>query len=231
MATLPLLPELCGVDASLADFPNSRNHKIHCDESLIPSFLESSFETARTNNSHRAINLALLNKSDWLTPALKEEISSHFPSNADINMANGDRNQEKFIEECSSIFRVGRVFASGKQVHQAAIMFLDAWGVSCASQGKKISCHYSLRNRDKKAMESNNLHRQCGNGMKSVYDCKFHIMMSYIVSPKESKSFSSFLPARIASANYEHSHDLSTVTHRKAMKRSGRLTLELKPLQ
>eukprot|EP00978_Attheya_sp_CCMP212_P012071 scaffold30009_cov51-Attheya_sp.AAC.1 len=56
--------------------------------------------------------------------------------------------------------------------------------------------------------------------------------MSYIVSPKESKSFSSFLHARIASANYEHNHDLSTVTQRtKAMKRSGRLTLELKPFQ
>eukprot|EP00978_Attheya_sp_CCMP212_P021516 scaffold62881_cov29-Attheya_sp.AAC.1 len=143
-------------------------------------------------------------------------------------MASGNRNQAKFIEECSSIFQVGRVFASGKQVHQAAVIFLDAWGVACASQGKKLSCHYSLRNRDKTAMAH---HREHATKMKALYDCKFHIMMSYIVSPKESQSFSSFLPARIASANYEHSHDLSTVTHRKAMKRSGRLTLELKPLQ
>eukprot|EP00978_Attheya_sp_CCMP212_P040429 scaffold220622_cov51-Attheya_sp.AAC.1 len=57
--------------------------------------------------------------------------------------------------------------------------------------------------------------------MKVLYDCQFHINMSYIPFSRESRSFSAFLPARITAVNFDYNHELSTVSHRKAMRRSS----------
>jgi hypothetical protein len=60
------------------------------------------------------------------------------PLKEDIDMARGARNKEKFHKECASIFRVGHVFASFKEVHQAITIFLDAWGVFVPHLEKKL---------------------------------------------------------------------------------------------
>ena len=224
---------LCGVAAAARPnvFPNMDNHYRHCAPELIPPFLESKFSSACTHNTHKNVNAELLQKMDWITPELKMEISSHFPSQNDIDI-NGNCDKEKFKVHCELMFPVGRIFASAKQIHQVSTMFLDAWGVSCASSGKKISCHYGLRNRDKLEMEKQEEKvRFHDNKMKVLYDCQFHIKMSYIVSLRDHRKYSAFCPARITSVHLEHNHDLSTISHRKAMRRSGRLALDLKPLQ
>ena len=225
--------QLCGVAAYAPPivFPNMDNHNRHCAPELIPPFLDPKFTSARTHNTHKNVNSELLQKMDWITPELKIEISSHFPNQNDID-TNGNRDKEKFKEHCELMFPVGRVFASAKQVHQVSKMLLDAWGVSCASTGKRISCHYGLRNRDKKEMEKQEeKERFHENKMKVLFDCQFHIKMSVIVTLRDHRKYSAFCPARITAVNLEHNHDLSTISHRKAMRRSGRLALDLKPLQ
>jgi hypothetical protein len=85
-----------------------------------------------------------LQGKDWLTNGLVDEITVSFPNSNDIDPMTGARDQTRFSENCLKLFPQDRIFASEKQIEQVASMFLDAWSVVKAHNGKKIICHYGL---------------------------------------------------------------------------------------
>ena len=175
-ATNPLNGTICLPTVEPDAFPNMKSLCEKCDKSLIPDFVPSAFSEAVLNQSHDHVHKTLLNK-DWMTVTLKDQIESLFPSASDINMTNGIRDAITFQAACLKMFPLGRVFASSKQLHQAAKIFLDAWGVKCVNNGKKITCFYGRRNRDiNRTVNPQRIH---GKNLKWT-DCNFQINFSYV---------------------------------------------------
>jgi hypothetical protein len=76
-----------------------------------------------------------------------------FPTSADVNPGiGGERDNDCFSENCVMLFPKDRVFASEKQIEQAADMFMDAWACCKAHDVKKITCHYGLSSKKKKVL-------------------------------------------------------------------------------
>jgi hypothetical protein len=115
----------------------------------IPDFLEAELQS----QDDLTVIRDCLQGKNWLTKGLVDEIIQMFPKSDDIDPTTGERDQTKFSESCSKLFPLDRMFASEKQVEQAASMFLDAWAVVKAHNGKKIICHYGL-NTQKNAQSS-----------------------------------------------------------------------------
>jgi hypothetical protein len=172
----PLDTMVCVPTVEPDPFPNMISLCANCDNSLIPDFVPSAFTAAVQNNSRDTVHKTLLNK-DWITVPLKEQIEALFPSSSDIDMTNGNRDPITFQAACSTMFAGGRVFASSKQLHQASKMFLDAWGVKCVNNGKKITCFYGRRNRDiNRTVNPQRLHEKNLKGT----ECNFQINFSYL---------------------------------------------------
>jgi hypothetical protein len=107
----------------------------------IPDFVPQHVHDNMTESEMVASHDIFL-KKDWLTPGLTAEIHRHFPQNEDICAESGQRSMESFKEHCLQLFPEHRVFASSRQISQAAKEFCDAWGISSTCQGKKIVCYY-----------------------------------------------------------------------------------------
>jgi hypothetical protein len=225
-ATNPLNSTICLPTVEPDVFPNMKSLCENCDHSLIPDFVPSAFAAAVQNHNNDNVHKTLLNK-DWITVTLKEQIESLFPSASDINMTNGNRDPITFQAACEKMFPVGRVFASSKQLHQASKIFLDAWGVKCVNNGKKITCFYGRRNRD--INRTVNPQRVHSKNLKGT-DCNFHINFSYLNNDGNRK-WSTFIPVNVSSTDLTHNHEVSSVTHRQALKSSGRLSLNLVELK
>jgi hypothetical protein len=118
----------------------------------IPDFLEAEL---KSGDAIQEINLRLQEKN-WLTTGIIAEISSLFPTAVDVNPSTGERDEAKFVENCQPLFPLGRIFASHKQLDQVAKMFLEAWAISKAHNGKKISCHLGpqLKKRKKPSLDA-----------------------------------------------------------------------------
>jgi hypothetical protein len=93
---------------------------------------------------------------NWLTHGLIEEIQEAFPTAGDLEVGTGVRNKEVFADKCTQLFPPGRVFASNKQVEQAASRFLEAWAVHGVHDGKKIMCHFGVSGKKKRPSPSKN---------------------------------------------------------------------------
>ena len=112
----------------------------------IPNFLE---EYILSEQSFEQQKKELLQK-DWLTTGLIGEIESLFPSRSEIKNDNDNkRDPRAFQHKIAQLFPSGRIFASFKQLDQAADMFLGAWAVKKTTHSKSIQCTYSA-NHDKK---------------------------------------------------------------------------------
>jgi hypothetical protein len=85
-------------------------------------------------------NTQLLQK-DWLTTGHVEEIEALFPSSSMIKANNDNkRDPTAFQHKIAKLFPPGRIFASFKQLDQAADMFLGAWAVKKTTHFKSIQC-------------------------------------------------------------------------------------------
>ncbi len=104
---------------------------------FIPEFLPEYSLSSLTLDEQ---NTQLLQK-DWLTTGLVEEIEALFPSSSKIK-ANDDnkRDPTAFQHKIAKLFPPGRIFASFKQLDQAADMFLGAWAVKKTTHFKSIQC-------------------------------------------------------------------------------------------
>jgi hypothetical protein len=103
----------------------------------IPEFVTQHVHDNMTEEEMLAAH-GLFLKKDWLTAGLTSEIHSHFPQNEDICAETGQRSMESFKDHCLNLFPVNRIFASSRQISQAAKEFCDAWGISSTCLGKKI---------------------------------------------------------------------------------------------
>jgi hypothetical protein len=89
----------------------------------IPNFLE---EYSLSKQSLEQQKIELLQK-DWLTSGLIHEIELLFPTQSEIKINDDNkRDPHAFQQKISQLFSSGRIFASFKQLDQAADMFLGA---------------------------------------------------------------------------------------------------------
>jgi hypothetical protein len=92
----------------------------------IPDFVQEYSLSGKTLDDQ---NKELLQKS-WLTPGLTHEIESLFPDASEINRDDDNkRDPIAFQRKIALLFPCGRIFASFKQIDQAADMFLGAWAI------------------------------------------------------------------------------------------------------
>ncbi len=89
----------------------------------IPPFLDLEL---LSGDSYEVIRDRIQSKK-WLSTALENEIIALYPKIADVNPSTGERDKDRFAENCLLLFPKGRIFASEKQIEQAADMFMDAW--------------------------------------------------------------------------------------------------------
>jgi hypothetical protein len=106
----------------------------------IPDFLAAELESGNDLIDIRD----RLQQKNWLTDKLIHEITKLFPTSDNIDPMTGARDQTRFSENCLKLFPKDRIFASEKQIDQVTTVFLEAWAVVKAHNGKKIICHYGL---------------------------------------------------------------------------------------
>jgi hypothetical protein len=143
----------------------------------IPDFLQ---EYSLSDKSLDEQKNELLRK-DWLTSGLTYEIQAMFPTPTDIQV-NDDNKRDPiaFQHKIAQLFPVGRIFASFKQINQAADMFLGAWAIKKTSHSQSIQCAYSATHdkKDRKHLDVSK-RRKLEPTLKSVYKCPFIIWYSY----------------------------------------------------
>jgi hypothetical protein len=144
----------------------------------IPDFVTVHVHGDMTEEDIFAANDLFLTKN-WLTSGLNEEIDSHYPKNEDICAETGKRSMESFKEDCLQLFPVNHIFASSRQICQAAKKLCDVWGISSTSLGKKIVCYYGkapTQNHPQKVTLG--MTRVCVPSLKSQ-ECSFEIQFNW----------------------------------------------------
>jgi hypothetical protein len=163
-------------------------------------------------------------KEDWLTPGLLSEIEALAPSPTEIEADQDNRRDPSaFQNKIAKLFPVGRIFASFKQLDQAADMFLSSWAIKKTHHGKCIQCSYSAPINKKRSHADTLLRRRHEPTLKSVYKCPFAIRYSYLAYCKN-KNFKKpdvFYQVKITSVNYTHSCQMTTIFHRQAIQTAG----------
>jgi hypothetical protein len=107
----------------------------------IPNFLE---EYSFSKQSLEQQKNEILQKDWWLTSGLIREIELLFPARSEVKIDDDNkRDPTAFQQKISQLFAPGHMFASFKQLDQAADMFLGAWAVKKTSHSKSICCAYS----------------------------------------------------------------------------------------
>ena len=106
----------------------------------IPDFVEEYFDVTKYSPFETKKVLAA---KQWVTDGLMKEVDDCFPSSASINHYNdNERDCDLFAKKDALLFPVGRIFASFKQLDQAAELFCNAWAVKKTHPGKYIGCQY-----------------------------------------------------------------------------------------
>jgi hypothetical protein len=139
---------------------NNPNLTVH-----VPDFKAPALSTARLSGDYTVCQ-QLFSGADWLTPDLRRHIETLFPTCDAINSGTRVRDKVAFMEACTVLFKVGRIFSSPMQLKQAATLFLDKWGGQCAKHGKKIVCFYHAPMVKKKGKEDES------NSNRKVYKIK-----------------------------------------------------------
>jgi hypothetical protein len=197
----------------------------------IPDFLQ---EYSLSDKSLDEQKNELLRK-DWLTSGLTYEIQAMFPTPTDIQV-NDDNKRDPiaFQHKIAQQFPVGHIFASFKQIDQAADIILGAWAIKKTSHSKSIQCAYSATH-DKKDRKHSDVskRRKLEPTLKSVYKCPFIIQNSYAAYCKNMllKKPDIFYHVKITHVNYHHTCQMSTIFHhRQALQKSGSLQPDLNGL-
>jgi hypothetical protein len=154
---------------------------------------------------------------DWMTPDLIKEVEACYPTASEVNQGTeNSRDLDAFKRKAELLFPVGRVFASYKQLNQAAGRFLDAWAIQKVHVSKSIRCHFgkSTKKRKLNPDESKRRKRQT---LKDVVDCPFVIKYSYV---GYSHNMSTKKPdicynVKITTADYNHTCTMNSVFHRQ----------------
>jgi hypothetical protein len=196
----------------------------------IPDFVQ---EFSDSGKSPHEQNTELLQK-DWLTPGLIHEIQTLFPNPSEINSSDDNkRDPLAFQRKIALLFPCGRMFASFKQIDQAADMFLGAWAIKKTMHSKSIQCSYSSTH-DKKDRKHTNpdKRRKLEPTLKSVYKCPFIIRYSFVAYCKNRalKKPDIFYQVKITHVNFVHTCQMTTIFHRQALQKSGGLQPDLNGL-
>ncbi len=110
----------------------------------LPLYIPDWLETEVGTGEPLSVIREQLEVKNWFTKGLLDEIAASFPSSGDIAVGTGSRDKACFEAKCQKLFPTGRIFASNKQVEQAACRFLQAWAIHAVHDGKKIMCHYGV---------------------------------------------------------------------------------------
>jgi hypothetical protein len=133
----------------------------------------------------------------------------------------------------AQLFPVGRIFASFKQIDQAADMFLGAWAIKKTSHSKRIQCAYSAtHNKKDRKHPGVSKRRKLEPTLKPVYKCPFIIRYSFVAYCKNRalKKPDIFYHVKITQVNYDHTCQMSTIFHRQALQKAGCLQPDLNGL-
>jgi hypothetical protein len=166
---------------------------------------------------------------NWLTKGLLDEIAASFPSAGDIAVGTGSRDKACFEEHCRKLFPPGRIFASNKQVEQAACRFLEAWAIHAVHDGKKIMCHYGVSSRKKKPsrVAPGLTPREMPTTRKEETKCPFRIQYSWVGYPGSNKKPGIFYRAKITTLHLAHTCQMNPQEHRIAIQKSGHLEVDV----
>jgi hypothetical protein len=106
----------------------------------IPTF-------AIVGSNHTTNLTELSNKwrgKSWLTDGLENEIANHTPYETEINRkASNQRDTDAFKSKVGAFSLTGRVFASYRQLTQAAELLLEQWAIKPVHRSKATHCWYS----------------------------------------------------------------------------------------
>lgn len=171
---------------------------------------------------------------NWITDGLLKEIQSLFPTSDEIDSAdNNKRDLNAFKVKAAKLFSVGRIFASYRQLEQAATLFLNAWAVTRVVAPKSIQCYYSKsKDKRKKIHPDGNKRRRQDTSLKDLYECPFEVRWSFQKGYACSKESPHWKPnvmfnVHITKATYEHTCQLSTTSQRRAIQSNGSAVLNL----
>ena len=115
------MEQATNAEPSIVATPDAITHTLY-----IPQFV---LDCNLSGKSLDEQNTVLLQK-DWLTPGLIHEIEALFPNASEINSDDDNkRDSLTFQRKIALLFPCVRLFASFKQIDQAADMFLDAWAI------------------------------------------------------------------------------------------------------
>ena len=112
----------------------------------LPVHLPSFYDEFRDFKLHPPTNSEArkLDKKDWITDELMEEIKNCVPSVDDIDKAKDNvRCQESFSKMVKIFFPVGQIFCSHIQLFQVASKFAGFWAFEVTRSGCAIQCHFS----------------------------------------------------------------------------------------
>jgi hypothetical protein len=157
-----------------------------------------------------------------------------FPTPTDIQVDDDNkRDPIAFQHKIAQLFPVGRIFASFKQIDQAADMSLGAWAIKKTSHSKSIQCAYSATH-DKKDRKHPDVskRRKLEPTLKWVYKCPFIIRYSVVAYCKNRalKKPDIFYHVKITHVNYDHTCQMSSTFHWQALQKSGCLQPDLNGL-
>jgi hypothetical protein len=125
------MEEVTMEEAMIADAPGATTFTIY-----IPDFLQ---EYSLPKKSLEEQKKELLWK-DWLTSGLTHEIGTLFPTRTEIQI-NDDNERDPIAFQhkiVAQLFPFGCIFASFKQIDQAADIILGAWAIKKTSHSKSI---------------------------------------------------------------------------------------------
>jgi hypothetical protein len=190
----------------------------------IPDFVEQELSTG---DSLEVIRVRL-QSMNWLSTDLVTEITSLLPTTGDVNPLTGERDKERFAENCLLLFPTGRVFASEKQIDQVADMFMDGWACKKCHDGKKIMCHYGVSFKKKKELVVDALvPREISQSQKERCQCPFTIRYSHQGKKVSVKKPGLFYLAKITHVNPVHTCGMCPRDMRIAAKRTGQLVVNI----
>ena len=193
---------------------------------FLPDWLEPELESGDLLDDIKA----RIQSKNWLTEGLLAEITSAFPTANDVQLGTGVRNKDKFESMCEHLFPPGCVFASNKQVEQAASRFLEAWAVHSVHDGKKIMCHFGVSFKKKaasKKIDDGMPTRDIIISKKDSTKCPFRILYSWVDFNKYNKKPGIFYRCRITTLRLAHTCQMNPQEHRIAIQKSGSLEVDV----
>jgi hypothetical protein len=199
----------------------------------VPDFKQPALASALLSNNYTPCK-TMFADADWITPDLRLNVESLFPSQDAITTGTRVRDKLAFKEACSVLFKKGRIFSSPKQLKQIATLFLDKWGGQCSQHGKKIVCYYhEVQKRTVKAvpLTSDRKVYNTKDTQKSQIKCPFEIRYSLIGRVARDKIPDICHETKITHTNFEHTCELSITYLREAKRLGGHVKLDIPALK